>query len=285
MTLSFSYVFAAIAASAVLTAGPQEEAAELYSRGAASYQTHDFDAAIESFTAAFSVAQSIDDEEKRERVLSRLRFNLARAHVAAFDIDGDVEHLRVARRLVNDYRGAAREAGRDPDADTDVADIEQELALREQNAGEPAADAADDPTQGPATTGQGGDTPGTATGPSASDDAAPGRSLRIAGYTSLGLSLPFVAIGAVGSIRGQAAESSFKSALTLDERNAADRRGDNANTMAYVGYIGAGVAVITGATLLGLAARKRSAAAAKHQLQVGAYADGRRTALSFGGRF
>src|SRR5690349_10620400 len=123
MLSALALCFALMSAPAADPAAPAEasdEARELFQAGQAKYETHDYDGAIEAFTAAFAKAEQIDDDELRDEALARLGFNLARAHVSAYDIDKDPEHLSLARRLIADYRGHERALGRDPDTDTDL---------------------------------------------------------------------------------------------------------------------------------------------------------------------
>ncbi len=250
--LIFTLTLSAIGpASDTSVEDPRAEATRLYERGSASYVTHDFAAAIAHFTEAFSRAKEIDDEAVREQALRRLRYNLGRAHVAAFDIDAKPEHLRIARRLVDDYRGAAREAGRDPDEDTDVLELERELALREAKLEDPtAAGAKDTRPEGPA----------APSGTDPSDRGSQvdrGRGLRIGGWTAVGAGMAGLGVGVAGLVLGQRSEQDFVDAGDPQARVDADNAGLTRNRMAIGGLAAGGALTLTGAILVGVGYARR----------------------------
>jgi tetratricopeptide (TPR) repeat protein len=208
-----------------------EEARALFEEGQAKYETHDYDGAIEAFTSAYAKAEQIEDAELRDEALARLGFNLARAHVSAYDIDHDAEHLSLARRLVADFRGHERALGRDPDTDTDLQRLEAELAKREREL---------DETENAGTT-------------------AAGRKKRIAGITLLGLAAPFAGLAVTGGILGAGAKSDFETVMTGDARRDAQSLGRTSDLLFGLGIGLAVVSAATGATLLGLSAKAKKA--------------------------
>jgi tetratricopeptide (TPR) repeat protein len=224
-------------------ADPSDEARALFEQGQAKYETHDYDGAIDSFTAAFAKAEQIDDDDVRDEVLARLGFNLARAHVSAFDIDQDIEHLGAARRLVADFRGHERALGRDPDTDTDLQRLEAELFERERELAK-AERAAQDSDQDP------------------DQDAAAGartRRKRAAGISLLVLSAPFAGLTVTSAILGAEAKSDFQTVTTGDARRTAQTLGRTSDLLFGLGIGLAVISAATGATLLGLSAKSTKA--------------------------
>jgi hypothetical protein len=217
-------------------ADPDVEARELFEEGQAKYDTHDFDGAIEAFTAAYARAEKIEDGELRDEALARLGFNLARAHVSAYDVDHDDEHLVLARRLLADFRGHERELGRDPDSDTDLQRLEAELAELERKR---------DETNGAA--------------PVAPETIKRERTRRQAGISLLVLAAPFGGVTVAGALMGVAAKQQFETVDTLDARRDAQTRGRTGDALFGIGIGLAVLSAATGATLLGLSAKSKRA--------------------------
>lgn len=212
-----------------------ENAQERFHAAQARYDTHDYLGAIEAFTEAYDAALNIPDPGQRDLALSRLRYNLARAHVYAFDIDAEPEHLEIARNLLADYRANERALGRDPDVDTDVTGLEAELAQREREAG------IDDRSSG---------------GAQREDSVRPRhRSQRIAGISLLSLAAPFAGLGVWGAVQGSRASEAFETVDTGAARLDAQRRGQTGNVLLGVGTGLAAASAITGAVLLGVGLR------------------------------
>ena len=106
-------------------AGPaeDEDAKTLYAKASAKYSAADYAGAIEYFTAALEKATA---ENLPYRVRGALLFNLAKAHVKAFEeLDGDVTHLRSARSI---YRRYLDEAPASDGQYGDVSEAKSELA-------------------------------------------------------------------------------------------------------------------------------------------------------------
>ncbi len=214
--------------AALLSAPTQAKARELFEDGQAKYETHDYDGAIEAFTAAYQQAQQIEDAVVRDEALARLGFNLARAHVSAYDVDHDEQHLVLARRLLSDFRGHERELGRDPDSDTDVQRLEAELTERERRR--------DDATT-----------------------VAPerDRKRRRAGISLLVLAAPFGGVAVAGALMGAAAKNEFETVTTGDARRDARTRGRAGDVLLGVGIGLAVLSAATAATLLGMSAKSK----------------------------
>jgi hypothetical protein len=213
---------------------PEQSAEALFHDGEARYETHDYAGAIEAFTDAYAHAQDIADPGLRDQVLSRLAFNLARAHVAAFDIDGDREHLVLARKLIADYRGHERALGRDPDEDTDVQRLEADLGERERA----------------------GDDAGIAASPRAEQVRLRKRN---AGISLLVVSVPMAGLAVAGAVVGSEAKQAFESVTTGDARRSAQSRGRTGDLLVGLGVGLAVLSAVSGAALLGVSMKGKHA--------------------------
>jgi hypothetical protein len=219
---------------------PGEDARALFEVGQAKYDTHDYEGAIEAFTAAYARAEQIEDTDLRDDALARLGFNLARAHVSAYDIEHDADHLVLARRLIADYRGYERARGRDPDTDTDVQRLENELSEREQQRAE--------------TTTVDANTVDTTVAPEVSKRD---RKRRKAGISLLVLTAPFGGLAVATAILGAGAKTDFETVNTGDARRDAQSLGRTSDLLFGVGIGLAVLSAATGATLLGLSAKSK----------------------------
>ncbi|PRQ01185.1 hypothetical protein [Enhygromyxa salina] len=214
-------------------------AQQLFLDGQTRYETHDYLGAIEAFTGAYAVAEEIGDPIRRDRALARLRYNLARAHVYAYDVDAAHEHLELARRLMADYRADERAIGKDPDTDTDVKQLEDDLVQREA-----AHQRAVAHLQGP---------------PPDPINTRRGQTQRRAGISMIALAAPFAGLAVAGGLMGAQANRAFTSVTTEDARTAAQQRGRTGNVLFGVGVGLAVISAASGATLIGLSAKTRRA--------------------------
>lgn len=222
-------------------AAPREDAEALYESGQAKYETHDYAGAIADFTAAYNLALELDDETMRDEVLARLAYNLARAHVSAYDVDADRSHLELARRLLADYRGHERQMGRDPDADTDLKLLEAELLTRERAlaSGEPDEDPdeVDEPIARPELEPVRHERPGA-------------RSKRRAGVAMLAITPAFAGLAIAGGVMALQARDDFEAATTGGARLDARQSGQLGDTLLGVGIGLAAASAITGVALV-----------------------------------
>ena len=89
----------------------------------------------------------------------------------------------------------------------------------------------------------------------------PGTGMMIGGAGALTLGLGGVAVGIVGILKGREAQDEVEDPTVVGSAlDDADRRGKNANIMAYTGFAVGAVGIGVGAALLGLGAKKRKAA-------------------------
>jgi tetratricopeptide (TPR) repeat protein len=247
----------------VLAQEPEELAKveALYDEGLALYDTADYDGAIAKWTQAYSM---VGDSPQSADIKATLLYNLASAHEAAFDIDADITHLTKARVLLERfdqnieelYEGEAIASERER-VQQKIAGIDAKLAEARGDEVEPD----DEPEPDPEPDDE------SVPPPDPSSDATPkrpGRPLVIAGSVLVGLGLGGVGAGIAGTILSQNANTFDEEALdvtqaSLDLRHEQINYGQQMNVLSYVGFVAGGVLVVTGATLLGLSARKRAA--------------------------
>lgn len=210
-------------------ADARAEAQALFDSGQARYETHDYAGAITDFTAAYNLALEFDDP-LRDQVLARLAYNLARAHVSAYDVDADPRHLELARRLLADYRGHERQMGRDPDSDTDLKLLELELLERERKLAQ--TDEAE-----------------TETGPVV-EPRPRARAQRRAGIALLAITPAFAGLAIVGGVMASQASDDFAAVTTGDARLDAQGRGRVGDVLLGVGIGLAAASAISGVALV-----------------------------------
>lgn len=219
------------------------EAEALFKSGQAKYETHDYAGAIADFTDAYNLALELDDEGLRDDVLARLAYNLARAHVSAYDVDREPSHLELARRLLADYRGHERQMGRDPDSDTDILRLEAELRERERGLKDDTPSEAPKPAPDPE--------PKVEPQPEPIVDAQPrARARRRAGISFLALAPAFAGLGIAGGIMAAQASEDFADVTTGGGRLDAQRRGRMGDVLLGVGIGLAAASAITGVALI-----------------------------------
>jgi hypothetical protein len=214
-----------------------EEARDLYQRGTIKYAASDYIAALDLFTQAFECAAQIDDEEKRESVLVGLRYNLALAHTKAYEIDGDVGHLRRARDLFRKYLGTQADPEDAVDAKTRLEEVEATLQefeeRREDDTGEEDIFSMPSPTR---------DKPKT-------------NGLVVGGIVLSSISAAGVGLLTGGLVIGNKAEQDYADGPTREERDDALAKGKRGNALAIAG--GATAAVLLGAGIALIVVGKR----------------------------
>ena len=241
---------------AEVTPPPAEQAQALFEEGVTLYKMSEYTGALEKFAEAFKYSARIEDDGMRGRVLHALQFNLARAHVKTYSLDQDVLHLRQAVDLLEKYLENSAGLRVDGEAEALMAEAKAELARRDRNA-------------------RGG----------SSSPPAPGRALKVGGYTSLGVAAAGLGIMVGGLVMAKRADGEDAAAKTAVQLEEAERRGKLGNTLSVAGAVTAGVCAAVGATLvvLGTRAARRDGAAARVWLRPSAGAA--LTGVQVGGRF
>ncbi|KIG13076.1 hypothetical protein DB30_00541 [Enhygromyxa salina] len=223
---------------------PNLETAEtIFRQGQAKYETADYAGAIELWTAAYALVGSSTENAS---IKALLIYNLAQAHLKAFDLDKDKIHLKQALQLLQSFRSNLSLLHEDQEqlatettkVEARIAEIEGMLADLERPASEPTPVPA--PTVEPAQ--DGGE---------ADEDLRSGTPLIAAGGTVAGLGALLGVVGIVGGL--MASNANDISDLAPDDLSGREDRfasGRAGNTMLIVGSVGAGVLVPTGLALV-----------------------------------
>jgi tetratricopeptide (TPR) repeat protein len=266
------------------------DAEAIFRRGQTKYETADYNGAIELWTEAYGL---IDSTPENASIKALLIYNLAQAHVKAYELDAQEIHLKQAQQLLISFRNnlallydepaqlaeeTATVEGKLAEIDAMITALEQaKAAAAEQNKPEPEPEPEPEPKPEP---------PPPA-GPS-------GKPLIISGGVLLGVGVGLGALGIVGAVMGSNAEDiSDLQPLQLDEREQRYASGYTGNILLIVGAVGAGLLLPTGAALIGVGAKRNKAHAATRsrleQLRVGPSFSGGSgrglTGISITGRF
>ncbi|MBX7082675.1 MAG: hypothetical protein K1X88_25945 [Nannocystaceae bacterium] len=227
------------------------KARTLYERGKARFATADYLGAIDEWTEAFAL---VPDEAEAARIKALLIYNIATARENAFDISGDLSHLRQAKVLMEGYAASIPALyGDGPEAEEERTKITQRL-----NAIVARLDAAE--RERARARGDRGDD-----GPDDRDRGERGSKALVGSGAAL------LVVGAGGLAMMGAGLAMGKRANDLggiDPEDIAARRdqfdrGRTGNALAIAGGVVGGLFAITGAVLLGVGMSRR-AGARKH---------------------
>ncbi len=103
---------------------PMDKARELYTEGESLYSAADYDGAIRKFTDALTIV-SKHGTSADAQVRGLIMFNIAKAHIEAYEVDTQLNHLRQARSIYKRFVAEGEAAGYQP-ADIDEAEAEIE---------------------------------------------------------------------------------------------------------------------------------------------------------------
>ncbi len=239
---------------------PLRQAESLYNRGRASFETADYFKAIELWTEAYGL---VSDAPENAAIKAALIYNIASAQEKAYDIDTDPAHLRQAAVLMERYAGSVPALyGQGAEAETEAARVAARLAqlrarIEEAEAQPPPPDPGPAPPPEPLDPGS---SPVTDPGPPDPGQDPLARPLIISGAVALGLGVAGLGTMAAGLAMGDGANDiSDLEPDDTDQRRDRFDRGRTGNTVALVGGIVGGVLLTSGAVLLGLGLKKRSA--------------------------
>jgi len=160
-----------------LLAAPDSEKTppELYEEGKKAYRLGKFAEALQKWELAYDKSES-----------PLLLYNISLAYKSLYDITGNVDDLRKARAVMNNFLVVGQASPEETaDAEERIAELDKLIADAEANAPKPEVDP-DEPKDEPK--------PLTPTGPD------PGRTLRIAGAATMGAGGLFTVTGAVVGI-------------------------------------------------------------------------------------
>lgn len=223
-----------------------DRARTLYREGEARFATADYLKAIELWTEAFT---SVPDTSDAAYIKGVLIYNLATAHERAFEITGDISHLRQAKVLMESY--AASIATLVPDEK--AREVERARITERLNAVTGAIGKWDAERERERKAKRGG----------GEEDRAPeqknGKALVGAGAGLLGLGVVGLAVMTGGLVMGKRANDiSGIDPNDIPGRRDQFDRGRVGNGMAIGGGVAGGVLLVTGAVLLGVGLSQRA---------------------------
>jgi hypothetical protein len=237
---------------------PNAEAEAMFRKGQAKYETADYNGAIDLWTEAYALVESTPETAS---IKALLLFNLAQAHVKAYELDEDPIHLKQAQQLLQSFRANLSllyedKAQLDEETrkvDEKLAEIDALITKLETPEPEPEPEPEEPPPPEVVPDEQ-----------PTSDNGKPprtGKSLIIEGGIFLGIGVVFGGVAIAGTIVGSGANDIGD----LDPNDLAQREqrfdsGRRGNIMLLVGSIGAGVLIPIGAALIAVGAKRNKEA-------------------------
>jgi hypothetical protein len=188
-------------------AGELEDVRQLYEEGKAKFDTYDYAGAIDLWTKAYAKLEPV---EGNREIRNNLVYNIATAQEKAFEINGEVVHLRQARallqRYLDEYKSLYRptDEGREEVAKVEarIQEIDDRIAGAQQGGGaasvEPPPPAQPDPERERAKLRAAKTKELLRSDPEISQDYKSGRGMMVGGIVSLGIGATF-ALGALSS--------------------------------------------------------------------------------------
>jgi hypothetical protein len=235
-----------------------KKAEELHERGKASFDTADYEGAIELWTEAYA---AVPDVPEGAAIKAHILYNVGAAREREFEANGDVAQLRRARIVFVQFETIIEDLYPDPAAaaeerkrvEAKIAELDQKIAAAEgKGESEPAVVT---PVVPPPTKDDRND----------KKPPPPGRGLVIAGGVLVGVGAVGLGVMTGGLVLGENADDI--SGIDPDDKVAREAQFDDgraANVMAIVGgslggvaIVAGGVCLITGAVAWGVTARKK----------------------------
>jgi hypothetical protein len=224
------------------------KARELYEQGEARFATADYFAAIELWTQAFTM---VPDTADAARIQAALIFDIATAREKAFEVSGDLTHLRQAKLLMEDYIASIPALyGDGPEAEEERGRITTRLNAIVRQIEEVERERRKTTRSGPTDSRPDG-------------DPKRARALIGSGGAAIGLAVGGFAMMTAGLVMGsQANDLSGIDPDAIEERRDQFEKGRTGNSLAIAGGVIGGVFIVTGAVLLGLGLAERRRALA-----------------------
>lgn len=228
-----------------------ETAESIFRRGQAKYETADYVGAIELWTEAYALVESTPENAA---IKALLIFNLAQAHVKAFELDEDAIHLKQARSLLESYRTSLDLLYEEGPARTEeLAKVDEKLAeiankLDAVEAAEPVP--VEDPDEEPE--------PEVDVPPPTRPN--PGNPLMFAGagVTVFGVAAGSALMTLGGVMGSNANDVSGLDPLDLAAREEQFARGQRGNALLVTGAVVAGVLIPIGVGLIAVGAKRNA---------------------------
>lgn len=223
-------------------------ARELYDRGTAKFETADYEGAIELWTDAYA---RLPTSPETIDIKILILYNLATAREKAYEVDGELSHLRQALVLLDGFEKSIPSIYEEGEAaDAEAARVaERKAAIKAQlDAAEAKQAAASKDPKEPRD-------PKEPTTPPPS--RPPGRSQVILGATFIGVGVAGLGVMTTGLVLGsQANDLSSLDPGDIGGRRDQFDRGRLGNSLAVVGVVLGATMVATGAVFLGFGAAK-----------------------------
>ena len=238
--------------TAAPASAPQESPEAIFRRGQAKYETADYNGAIELWTEAYGLLPSTPENAA---IKALLIYNLAQAHVKAFELDDDAIHLKQAQQLLTSFRASLEGLYEDEaEREQEQLVVDGKLAELEARLAELEAESNSRPVPPPAVDRKMPIPPDPA-------QQRRQRALIISGGTLTGLGVVGGVIAITGGVMAsQANDLSDVAAFDLEAREAQFARGRTGNALLIAGSVAAGVLVPTGVALLAVGLRGRARA-------------------------
>lgn len=234
-------------AQAAVRTSDVDDVKSLFQEGRAHFEISEYAEAVESFRQAYLKAEVIEDEKLRNEVMVALLYNLAQAHLYAYQVDRDPSHLRQGQLLIERYMVLEPSEKERKDGEELRGQIDEKLAEFESSP-EPEPEPQPEPEPKPESDLE----------PDPVVDARAGRGLIIGGAVVSGLSAVGIGVMGFGLADGPRAQQAFKEAPDAAGRAEAVTRGNRANNLAIAGGVVAGALLTTGVALIVVGVRKRT---------------------------
>lgn len=256
-----SLVCASFVPAVALATAPESsanaEAEAMFRRGQAKYETADYNGAINLWTEAYALVESTPETAS---IKALLLYNLAQAHVKAYELDEDAVHLKQAQQLLQSFRNNLELLYEDKaQLDEETKKVDESLAEIETML---AASKPVEYQQPPL-----GEPPPPVIEPEPEpvaddiDRTHPGRPLIVTGGVLIGIGVGSGAVAIVGAVLGLGANDI--AGLDPDDLAAREQQfgtGRMGNVLAAVGTVGVGVLFPIGGALIGLGAKRNGKA-------------------------
>jgi hypothetical protein len=229
-------------------------AEDLYDRGSVSYSNLEYDTAIELWNEAIA---KLPEGPESAVIRNTLVYNIARAQIAAYELDGDLVRLKKAKRLLERYVADYEAMFGEEADDAELAKVREQLVEVEELITEAETEPEPEPEPSPEPEPEPESQPSSE--PGAQTDGRKLGPLTISGIAVATLGVAGLAVMGAGMGLGEKAETDAAFADSLaDETTREDLlyQGASFNTMAIVGGIAGGVLLVTGAVLIGVGVKK-----------------------------
>ncbi len=260
-------------ASPVVLAGDEEdplvEVQELFESGQNAFEAFDYERAINSWVDALG---SLPDDSEYDAMRSMILYAIASARLDAFDSDGDIKHLRHAKRLLEKYRSEQDPADTETLASVDEylekvdAKLAENDALAASSADRSGSAESDPKATDPA------DSAGSAGDPVTPIDEGPAKGGG-KGFIISGAALMAVGVGIAGGggtlfgLRAARHSATIdevfdgnENELTFDQAKEEFDAGQRAQTLQIVSLAVGGTFLVTGTALMIVGLKRRKSA-------------------------